>query len=238
MRTGKVHIEDLYTNISNIKAPKRVSIQPVTGRGPEVKESPSGKTTRKQIILVLVLLLILMLMFLILIILTSLLFTYNSSIIKDLSHLKNNVSNIMGDLSKIKQKVDTTEGSCISCPHGWQLIKAKCYYFQSNATSWLRSKNECAARNSVLLVLKDIFEMNALLPTIGIRKYWIGLKLDTENWVWTDGTPLSFSVWNAGEPNNLSKNEDCAEIIGEVQMWNDRPCDNNLGYICKGVWSC
>ncbi|XP_075062227.1 uncharacterized protein LOC142150929 isoform X1 [Mixophyes fleayi] len=165
----------------------------------------------------------------------------NSSLRNDVSELWKSVSNIMGDLSKIKQKVDTTEVSCKTCAPGWKLIRSNCYYFQSTATSWQRSVDECATRNAVLLVMTDTSEMNALLPTIASERYWIGLKRDpedTDTWVWTDGTPLSFSAWNEGEPNNDKNNEHCAEILGRVQMWNDLPCDLNRGYICKGVWSC
>ncbi|XP_075062228.1 uncharacterized protein LOC142150929 isoform X2 [Mixophyes fleayi] len=164
-----------------------------------------------------------------------------TSLRNDDSELWKSVSNIMGDLSKIKQKVDTTEVSCKTCAPGWKLIRSNCYYFQSTATSWQRSVDECATRNAVLLVMTDTSEMNALLPTIASERYWIGLKRDpedTDTWVWTDGTPLSFSAWNEGEPNNDKNNEHCAEILGRVQMWNDLPCDLNRGYICKGVWSC
>ncbi|XP_075063033.1 perlucin-like protein isoform X2 [Mixophyes fleayi] len=165
----------------------------------------------------------------------------NPSLKNDVSDLWKSVSNIMGDLSKIKQRVDTTEGSCKTCAHGWKMIRSNCYYFQSNVASWQRGVDECATRNAVLLVIKDKFEMNALLPIIGVKRYWIGLKRDTEDtetWVWADGTPLSFSAWDVGEPNNDKDNEHCAEILGGVQTWNDRSCEDKQGYICKGVWSC
>ncbi|XP_063787738.1 perlucin-like protein isoform X2 [Pseudophryne corroboree] len=200
---------------------------------------------------------VLVIIFVILAILTGVLFGYYYTMMDELNVIKHNasdsnlknevselwksVSNIMGDLSKIKQKVDTTEGSCTTCPAGWKLIRSHCYYFKSTATSWDRSIDECAIRNGILLVLKDLFEMDALLPTIARERYWIGLRRDkknNDNWVWSDGSPLSFSAWNDGEPNNDKDNEHCAEILGGVQMWNDRTCDHKLGYICKGVWSC
>lgn len=203
----------------------------------------------------LALVLVLVIIFVILAILTAILFGHYSTMVNELTVLKHNVStsnsdasdlwksvdNIMGDLSKIKTKVDTTGGSCSTCPQGWKLIRSFCYYFRSNSETWERSQEQCAARNGVLLIIQDVFEMNALLPTIGKGRYWIGLKRDSENtdmWLWADGSPLTFSAWNEGEPNNDHDEEHCAEILGGVQSWNDRNCEHRLGYICRGVWTC
>ncbi|KAM5170925.1 C-type lectin lectoxin-Phi1-like [Mantella aurantiaca] len=197
----------------------------------------------------------LVLIFVILAILTGVLFGHYSIMVDELTVLKYNVSNsnsdasdlwksvdnIMGDLSKIKTKVDTTEGSCGSCPPGWKLIRSYCYYFKSSSETWERSRERCAAINGVLLVLKDMNEMNALLPSIGKERYWIGLKRDSNDidmWVWADGTPLTFSAWNEGEPNNDYDEEHCAEILGGMESWNDRKCEHRIRYICKGVWTC
>ncbi|XP_072255824.1 perlucin-like protein [Pyxicephalus adspersus] len=198
---------------------------------------------------------VLVIIFVILAILTGILFGHYSTMVNELTVLKHNVSdtkndtndlwksvdNIMGDLSKIKTKVDTTEGTCSSCPPGWKLIRSYCYYFKSSLETWEQSREQCATRNGILLVLKDMYEMNALLPTIGKSRYWIGLRRDSENtdtWLWADGTPLTFSAWNEGEPNNDHDEEHCAEILGGVQSWNDRNCEHRLGYICRGVWTC
>ncbi|WAS90690.1 CotH kinase family protein [Nannocystis punicea] len=65
--------------------------------------------------------------------------------------------------------------------------------------------------------------------------WWIGLNdLDTEDdFVWTDGTPLSFTAWNEGEPNNAGE-EDCVNLPAwTAGLWNDLPCDSPRPYICK-----
>ncbi|XP_068128362.1 perlucin-like protein [Hyperolius riggenbachi] len=192
--------------------------------------------------------------FVILAILTGILFSHYSTMVEELTVLKKNdlkkdvsdlwqsVGNIMGDLSKIKTKVDTTEGNCTSCPARWKLIRSHCYYFQSQQPkSWEGAREDCATRNGILVVMKNLFEMNALLPTIGRERYWLGLKRDSENtdrWIWADGSSLTFEAWNEGEPNNDKDNEHCAEIMGGLQLWNDRTCDHRISYICKGVWTC
>eukprot|EP00058_Branchiostoma_floridae_P004026 XP_002589514.1 hypothetical protein BRAFLDRAFT_88385 [Branchiostoma floridae] len=34
------------------------------------------------------------------------------------------------------------------------------------------------------------------------QEVWIGLRKDGESWTWRDGSPVTYSNWNPGEPNN------------------------------------
>ncbi|XP_056426773.1 CD209 antigen-like protein C [Hyla sarda] len=139
-----------------------------------------------------------------------------------------------------KQSNTMNGSSCKTCPSGWNLIRSNCYYFSSISETWESSKELCAERNGILVVIKDESEMSSLWPTIKQGAYWIGLRRDpkdTTMWVWTDGSPLTYSVWNKDEPNNQDS-EHCAEVWGEFQAWNDQPCQRKLNYICKGVWNC
>ncbi|XP_077327194.1 C-type lectin domain family 4 member K-like [Lithobates pipiens] len=153
------------------------------------------------------------------------------------------VANIMDDLNKIKLIINKAniQDSCTSCPSGWRLIKSNCYYFQPNGETWEKSREECEKRNGIMLILKDKAELDSLLPTIGSGRYWLGLKRDRENinnWLWADGSSLSFSPWNTGEPNNDKGREHCAEILGGLQSMNDRNCEDKIGYICEKAWIC
>ncbi|MBZ5710212.1 CotH kinase family protein [Nannocystis pusilla] len=65
--------------------------------------------------------------------------------------------------------------------------------------------------------------------------WWIGLNdIDAEDdFVWTDGTPLGFTAWNEGEPNNVGE-EDCVNLpTWSAGLWNDLVCDTPLPYICQ-----
>ncbi|XP_073479304.1 uncharacterized protein [Aquarana catesbeiana] len=155
------------------------------------------------------------------------------------STLKESVANLTDDLKKIKN--ENIQDSCTSCPSGWQLIKSNCYYFQANGETWERSRVICETLNGDILILKDKAELDSLLPAIGNRRYWIGLRRDNKNinnWLWADGNRLTFSAWNAGEPNNEHNSEHCAEILGGPKSMNDRNCEDNIGYICKRAWTC
>ncbi|XP_073479313.1 uncharacterized protein [Aquarana catesbeiana] len=162
---------------------------------------------------------------------------------EEITQLKAYIANITDDLNKMKliKNKENIQDSCTSCPSGWQLIKSNCYYFQANGETWTRSREECDNRKGIMLILKDKAELDSLLPTIRNEKYWLGLRRDSTNinrWLWADGSSLTFSPWNAGEPNNDKGQEHCAEILGREQSMNDRNCEDRIGYICEKAWTC
>jgi hypothetical protein len=55
------------------------------------------------------------------------------------------------------------------------------------------------------------------------RRVWIGLTDEGSegDWRWTDGSPVSFTNWNPGEPNNSGGTEHYAELLGSSGLWND-----------------
>lgn len=70
---------------------------------------------------------------------------------------------------------------------------------------------------------------------IAASDWWIGLNdIQSEGtFVWTDGTPLDFTAWNEGEPNNAG-NEDCVNLAYWAGgLWNDLGCDAARPYICR-----
>lgn len=50
-------------------------------------------------------------------------------------------------------------------------------------------------------------------------------------WAWNDGTPLSFSNWQTGEPNG-GTNENCLHQYDNGR-WNDAPCDGLDNLVCQ-----
>lgn len=66
---------------------------------------------------------------------------------------------------------------------------------------------------------------------------WIGLndRRIEGNFEWVEGSPVNYSNWNPGEPNNLG-DEDCTELYvggGAGGKWNDAPCSYSKAAIIE-----
>lgn len=68
------------------------------------------------------------------------------------------------------------------------------------------------------------------------RRLWIGFTdQDVEgDWQWSDGTPVTYTNWNGGEPNNANGVEHYAEMLGSNGAWNDLN-DAGAGYVHLAV---
>jgi hypothetical protein len=55
---------------------------------------------------------------------------------------------------------------------------------------------------------------------------WIGMSdLKKEGaWIWNSNNPVTYTNWNAGEPNG-GTNENCGHYINNLATWNDIFCD-------------
>jgi len=76
-----------------------------------------------------------------------------------------------------------------------------------------------------------------------LERYHIGANdLTNEGiFLWTDGTPFSYTHWASGQPDNALSSEDCSEMLGTGFHatifdgdWNDIPCSfqATTGYFC------
>merc|ERR1719419_1772288 len=69
--------------------------------------------------------------------------------------------------------------------------------------------------------------------------YWIGLEKDLEDegsgYYWVDGTPLDYTNWAEGEPDNQYGVENCGDVDQYMGWsWNDLDGENNIqGFVCE-----
>jgi hypothetical protein len=94
----------------------------------------------------------------------------------------------------------------------------------------------CAEEGAQLVSIFDEAENSFVLEQLaifGLSKPWIGLNdLAKEGtWVWPDESPVSYTNWNNGEPNN-SGNEDCTQILTNG-LWNDIKCSTKWAIVCE-----
>nr|XP_006813017.1 PREDICTED: uncharacterized protein LOC102803992 [Saccoglossus kowalevskii] len=143
------------------------------------------------------------------------------------------------------------------CPPGWISQHGNCYQFgeSSSSLTWPQAEDECISRDAHLVSIKSYREM-AFIQTMLTSEWltlnelvYIGLSdaESTEGWfVWTDGSPLSYTDWlndnleggSTREPSG-GKYEGCVviklDVIHSTKNWKDYACASNLvhKYICK-----
>ena len=75
-----------------------------------------------------------------------------------------------------------------------------------------------------------------LAETGGQVTVWMGLfrRHDGSGWLWTDGTPVDFTNWRDGEPNNADGGEHCGSLyMPDEGEWNDDTCSDKLFFLCQ-----
>jgi C-type mannose receptor len=67
--------------------------------------------------------------------------------------------------------------------------------------------------------------------------YWIGLSDsdDEGTFTWVDGSALDYEDWATDEPNDLTGDNDCVQLLPDSQEWSDVACDQLLGVLCEQV---
>ncbi|XP_036845309.1 CD209 antigen-like protein C [Oncorhynchus mykiss] len=123
-----------------------------------------------------------------------------------------------------------------TCPQDWIRSCCSCYYISTNEKTWDGSRNDCQARGANLVIINSR-EEQALIKAFN-KRAWFGLTdIEVEGtWRWVDGTPLTTSYWNKGEPNDF-EGEDCALVDNTLKdpvvAWNDVSCNRKNGWICE-----
>ncbi|XP_038077198.1 lymphocyte antigen 75-like [Patiria miniata] len=132
-----------------------------------------------------------------------------------------------------------------SCPTGWNLFGDYCYFIDTTGTTFNDAETMCKAKGSKLVSIHTAEEQSylSLRTSMMNANLWIGLhdRSNEGNFEWLDSTPLDFTNWNTGEPNDYGDGEDCVHLRpDELQAgtWNDQACDANYGYICKKDKAC
>jgi len=121
----------------------------------------------------------------------------------------------------------------------------ECFIFVAGPVSWAEAKAGCLAMNAQLAIL-DTAAKDAFAEALVTTDVFIGATdAAVENtFVWVDNTPVVYTNWHTGEPNNGggAYEEDCVVVAGARtgKGWDDRPCAptaavptaGSYGYLC------
>lgn len=117
--------------------------------------------------------------------------------------------------------------------------------FRGSTYDWEDYRDDCISRGGHLAIIdsaeKDAY-VYSLLQDLGYDSAYFGLyreKDDTSKWYWVDGTPVEYTNWGDGEPNNESNSEYYGMYYTAYQdgKWNDGTpsvtAGNDTYYICE-----
>ncbi|XP_002737989.1 C-type Lectin CRL-like [Saccoglossus kowalevskii] len=138
----------------------------------------------------------------------------------------------------------TAEGTC---PDLWYPYNGYCYKYYECEMEWTMAEAQCLT-DSPTAHLASIHssEENDFVFAFqgGLNNIWIGFndRAQQYTWEWSDGSPVDYTNWHSGEPNNscgLLCEENCVEMqVGSEfnDKWNDEDCTTKNRFVCKMEW--
>ncbi|EYF03863.1 CotH kinase family protein [Chondromyces apiculatus] len=110
--------------------------------------------------------------------------------------------------------------------------------FSFSPRTWSDAEADCVGQGGHLVSIHDQATQDAVVSTalsIANGDWWIGFNDQDEEGVftWTDGSPVDYTSWGGGEPNNYNDEEHCGHLTGGGGAWNDLTCYYGARYVCR-----
>ncbi|KAF7653995.1 hypothetical protein LDENG_00075190, partial [Lucifuga dentata] len=124
---------------------------------------------------------------------------------------------------------------------GWRKNNNICYYYNdTDIVDFHTALTRCYAEKALLVSILNKDEqayVNSMVGTGQIGAAWIGMMmfgLAGGQYMWVDGSPITYTHWAPGEPNNAHGEEQCVQMNRQHGGWNDANCGRaGAGYVCK-----
>ncbi|KAF3849178.1 hypothetical protein F7725_015675 [Dissostichus mawsoni] len=126
---------------------------------------------------------------------------------------------------------------------GWRKNNNICYYYNDTDivdfhTAMRRCYEEKASLVSILNKDEQAY-VNTMVGTGQVASAWIGMRMfgiTGGQYMWVDFSPLAYTHWSPGEPNNANGEEQCVQMNRLQGGWNDANCGRaGAGYVCKKI---
>ncbi|XP_061597871.1 ladderlectin-like [Cololabis saira] len=132
------------------------------------------------------------------------------------------------------------------CPMFMFSFNNRCFKYVATPMTWANAEDHCLSQGANLVSIHSQDEENFVKLLIrnfdpSEKPTWIGLTDAQQDgaWFWSDGSKLSFSNWNSGEPNNSGGNEECVHTNwGTPKNWNDINCSGEFAFVCATRQHC
>ncbi|MBK7891157.1 MAG: hypothetical protein IPJ84_10025 [Bdellovibrionales bacterium] len=127
----------------------------------------------------------------------------------------------------------TVVSAAASCTNG-TLYNSHCYIYYTSTKTWTAAQSTCDSLGGYLVSISSSSE-NYFVYSLTKASVWIGAsdQASEGTFYWTNGSALTFTAWNSGEPNASTSGEDCVEMTS-TGYWNDNSCSTVLkGFVCE-----
>ncbi|XP_023264465.1 macrophage mannose receptor 1-like [Seriola lalandi dorsalis] len=124
---------------------------------------------------------------------------------------------------------------------GWRKNNNICYYYNdTDIVDFYIAVKRCYAEKATLVSILNKDEqayVNTMVGTGQVSAAWIGMRMfgiASGQYMWVDLSPVTYTHWGPGEPNNANGEEQCVQMNRHQGGWNDANCGRaGAGYVCK-----
>jgi len=121
------------------------------------------------------------------------------------------------------------------CPYGWSFYGSSCYQVQHTKQSWYNAEYHCQRRGAHLASIHSLDE-SLFVAGLDPGAMWLGGtdRNHEGHWVWSDGTPFTFTGWSWTKPDNTG-GQDC--LVTNFRQfpggWDDVQCRAMKKFVCE-----
>ena len=117
------------------------------------------------------------------------------------------------------------------CPSGWIFFKDSCYLFSLEKATWNSALKRCKGHGASLVAVTSK-EENAFLARFQFES-WIGGHQQNGQWIWNDGSEISFLNWQTNRYNEYGLGN-CALLQRyHAGKWGKRNCSTLARFTCE-----
>ncbi|XP_025098424.1 perlucin-like protein [Pomacea canaliculata] len=130
-----------------------------------------------------------------------------------------------------------------NCPAGWRKYKHSCYVFISEFLTYAEAMRICNMLRAEIVEINSEEEHSFIGSLLDLNKgyhMWIGMNDLIQEGTWvsaSSGTPVNFTKWRNGEPNDAYGKEDCADYHNDHKAWNDVTCGYKTTFVCESRYT-
>eukprot|EP00066_Takifugu_rubripes_P017013 XP_011606279.1 PREDICTED: macrophage mannose receptor 1 [Takifugu rubripes] len=120
---------------------------------------------------------------------------------------------------------------------GWIIYNQTQYFINNENLDMESARDFCKKNFGDLVIITGESERKFLWKKISRGtegQYYIGMTVNLDkSFSWVDGSPVTYTAWEANEPNFANNDENCVTIYKSMGYWNDINCGSELPSICK-----